>query len=69
MISNYETQMALVAAHDAQVRADRASDAAPEGSIWGFEWHYRNKGDLLFVRRFTLYGGILARRFTLYEDI
>jgi hypothetical protein len=23
---------------------DRASDAAPEGSIWGFEWHYRNKG-------------------------
>ena len=27
------------------------------------------RGDLLFVRRFTLYGGILARRFTLYEDI
>jgi hypothetical protein len=27
------------------------------------------RGDLLFVRRFTLYRGILARRFTLYEDI
>ena len=28
MISNYETQMALVAAHEEQVRADRAADAA-----------------------------------------
>ena len=27
MIANYETQMALVAAHEEQVRSDRAADA------------------------------------------
>jgi len=27
-MANYETQMSLVAAHDAQVRADRAADSA-----------------------------------------